>query len=154
MTPYVFILIAAVIGGYLHGVAGFFLWGVIAHGSLLLVGMVLQKVSGGIIPRSVRLQTAKDFVAARGELVSVAWPLHSALEQMRKIDDLLETMYRRAITECKSFHLSASDGLEHFVSSANLVVAEQKSDATRTVAKALVDFLLDHPLWYGNARKA
>jgi hypothetical protein len=152
VTPYVIIIIAAIIGGYLYGIAGFFLWGVLAFGGTLIVGLALQKLSGGILPKQVRVQTAKDFIAERPDLVALAWPSHSASEQAKEIQGLLEAMYRRAITESRSFHLDAPGDLDHFVSCADIVISEQNSDAIRTVARELIAFVLSHPLWYGSAR--
>lgn len=152
MTPYIIILVAAVIGGYLHGVGGFFVWGAIAFGGTLLIGLVLRKASGGILPKQIRIQTAEEFVSERSRLVCVAWPSHSTPQQTKEIQKLLEAMYRRALTESKSFDLNAPADLDHFVASANLVAKEQDSEETQAVARELVNYLVAHPLWYGQTR--
>jgi len=152
MTLYIIIFISALVGGYLNGIGGFFVWGIIAFVAVLLVGIILQKISGGILPKKVRAKTASDYVAEKSDLITSAWPSHSSLERTKEVQRLLEAMYQRAVSESKSFHPDAPGELEHFVDSANLVASEQNSEETKAVAEDLINYLISHPLWYGHVR--
>lgn len=73
MIPYVLILLCAIIGAFIHGLAGFLIGGGSGFVATLAFGWMLRKSAGGLLPRKTRDETATDFVAERATVVAQAY---------------------------------------------------------------------------------
>ncbi len=151
MYPQLIIAIAAIVGAFVDGVAGFFIWGISGFIGVLAIGLVLTKFSGGILPRKVRDETATDFIVHHPELVQQAFPDNSPYEAKQKVAATLDAMYKRATINNPSFNLDVAGDPRVFLVSALEIAEEQPSEDLKEMARELVAFVGNHHLWYKHA---
>ena len=70
----VLIAVLAILGLFVGGLKGFLLGVVVGYVFSLLFGLVLTFLSGGLLLRRVRRDTAMNFIALYSDLVRAAWP--------------------------------------------------------------------------------
>ncbi len=150
MVPYVTILAIAIIGGFVHGIAGFFIWGVCGLVGVLAVGWALNFFSGGLLPRKVRDESATDFIAQYSDLVKRAYPTSTPYEAKQKVAELLDSMMKRATAKNPSLHLDVAGSPDVFFPSALQVAEEQPTAELKELAQELISFVRSHRLWYQN----
>jgi hypothetical protein len=135
MLPFYTALAIAILGAYFGGITGFFIWGGLGLISLRLLGLLLYKINGGLIPRSVRDQTATDFIVMHSEVVNSAYPGLTPFEAKQKIEKLLNEI------AIMSKILASSIG-------AMRLADDQTNTPERTaLIRTLIGFLKIHPLW-------
>lgn len=141
------ILLIAIIGAFVNGVVGFFVWGICAYIIAILIGRISIFVSGGMIPRKTKVETATDFISQYSEIVEKAFHGKSSNEIKQNIGDLLETMMK----ESAAVHSNPKQALskEYFTNVAMIVADEQPTEELKELARTLVWFLNTHRLWYG-----
>ena len=150
MVPQLTILAIAIIGAFVDGVAGFFIWGVCGLIGVLIFGWLLNIFSGGLLPRKVRDDTATDFIAQFPELIKKAYPGVSPYEAKQKVASLLDGMMKRATINNPSMHLDAAGSPQVFFESALEVAEEQPNKELNELAHELIAFVRNHRLWYGH----
>lgn len=150
MSPYFIILIIASIGTFVDGVVGFFVWGIAGFAGVSALSWILNRVSGGLLPRKVRDETATDFLMQFQESVLKAYPGMTPYQQKQEIANLLEQMYKKATLNNPSMNLNNAGNAEIFLTGALEVVQEQKTKELKEMATDLVNFVRHHHLWYSH----
>jgi hypothetical protein len=84
MIPQYTILAIAVIGTFIDGIAGFFVWGVFGYIGVMAFGLLLNFLSGGLLPRKAKEETAADFIVQYPDLIRGAYPTDSPNEAEKK----------------------------------------------------------------------
>ncbi len=149
MVPFALILLVAGVGAFVGGASGFFIGGGIGFVSVMVIGWVVGKVQGGMLPRRVRDETATDFVAAYPELIKSAYPTLSAYQAKEEIGKLLDSMFQKANSDNQSVDVTNAGNPDVFIPSALQVARGQQSEVGVELAEKLVWFVQDHHLWYG-----
>lgn len=150
MVPHITILIIAIIGAFVHGFIGFFVWGLVGFLGVIALGFILRKLSGGILPRKVRDETATDFIAIYPDLIAKAYPTFTPYQAKERVAALLDEMMKKATINNPSPNLSVAGNPEVFLPSAVQVAEEQPTDVAKELAQELVVFVRTHRLWYGH----
>lgn len=150
MLPYFTMLIIAIIGAVVNGLAGFFIWGIAGIIGVIAFGYLLNWFSGGALPRKVRDETATDFIACNPELIKSAFPSNTPYEAKKHIETLLNSMMERAAINNPSVNLEVAANPQIFLPSALEIAEEQPSDIEKQLAIELVAFIRQHNLWYGD----
>jgi hypothetical protein len=107
MIPYVAIGIVALIGLFGWGLKGLIVGAITGYVFSVLLGLALVGISGGLLPRKVRQQTASSFIALHPDLVRSMFTnmSHSALQ--KAVEHSVESIFRRASKDSKSMHVTA-----------------------------------------------
>lgn len=150
MLPYFVMLIIAIIGAFVSGLAGFFIWGIVGVIGVIAFGYILNFFSGGALPRKVRDETATDFIACNPDLIKSAFPSNTPYEAKKHIETLLNRMMERATINNPSAKLEVAANPQIFLPSALEIAEEQSSDIAKQLAIELVAFIRQHKLWYGD----
>ena len=148
MVPWLITLIIAAIGAFVHGVIGFFIWGLCGHLLGLLIGLVGYLIHGGIIPRGVRTQTVQEFIDKHPEAIKRAYPEYELGGVKYAIGSLLNTMMERAYDTTPMSMYAESNAA--FFKSAAEIAEEQPTQELKELAYALIAFTETHPRWYGH----
>lgn len=151
MIPYFVIAAITLLGGVFGGFLGALVGLAISIAGMFLLSHLLVATNGGLIPRNVRDKTATDFMFSFPELVAKAYPDILPSEAKVKVENLLEEMAVSAAKNSSSMHLGASGRLGEFAPIAFQVAMLKPNQDERTMAVALAEFLMVHPLWYGRA---
>jgi len=151
MVPQLTILVIAIIGAFVDGVSGFFVWGICGFVGVLIFSWLLNMFSGGLLPREVRDETATDFIAQFPELIKRAYPGQSPYEAKQKVALLLDRMMKKIIFNNPSPHFDFSESHRMFFESAIEVAEEQSNKDLKELAGELISFVRTHRLWYGAA---
>ncbi|EHJ05516.1 hypothetical protein [Marinobacter manganoxydans] len=149
MVPFALIVLIAGIGAFFEGVSGFFVGGGIGFVSVMMVGWVVGKVQGGMLPRRVRDETATDFIAEYPELIKSAYPTLSAYQAKEEIGKLLNSMFQKANSHNHSIDVTNAGNPNVFIPSALQIARNQQSEIGVELAEELVRFVERHHLWYG-----
>ncbi len=96
MAPYLAILLVAVIGAFFWGVWGFVLGLPVGYALVSVFGIVLVKASGGLLPRKIRRETAREFVEEYYEYLDERIPSDWRGRHVEFIEKLLEDIFRKA----------------------------------------------------------
>ena len=94
MAPQITILIIAIMGAFVDGITGFFVWGICGYIGVLAFGLLLNLLSGGVLPKKVRDETAKDFIAEYPDLIEKAYPGASPNEAKQMVATFLENIIK------------------------------------------------------------
>ena len=150
MVPYALVILFGIVGAFSAGIPGLFFGIAVGMVSVHIIGWFVGKAQGGMLPRSVRDETATDFSAEYPGLVRDAYPSKSPYEAKEAISRLLDTMFRQANSDNSSFNVTKAGNPDVFFPSAMKVADEQATDAEREMAHMLARFLVEHPRWYGS----
>ncbi len=149
MIPQFTILAIAIIGAFIDGIAGFFVWGVFGYIGVMAFGLLLNSFSRGLLPRKAKEETATDFIAQYPDLIREAYPTDSPSEVAKKIGALLESMMKQATINGPATNLDASNSSAIFFPSAFEVAENQPTEELKILTRALIEFLKTHRHWYG-----
>ena len=108
MIPYLLIALLAIIGLFLWGLKGLVIGGVVGHIFSLLFGLILKLLSGGLLPRKVRRETARNFMALHPDLVRAAYPHLDESQSLRAVERAADSIFRKAVEENKSMNIEAA----------------------------------------------
>ena len=75
MVPYALMVLLGLVGILTAGIPGLFVGLAAGIVSINIIGWLVGKVQGGMLPRRVRDETATDFSAKYPELVRAAYPV-------------------------------------------------------------------------------
>jgi hypothetical protein len=146
MLPFYTALAIAILGAYFGGITGFFIWGGLGLISLRLLGLLLYKINGGLIPRSVRDQTATDFIVMHSEVVNSAYPGLTPFEAKQKIEKLLNEI--AIMSKILASSIDQRIKPFYFLVGAMRLADDQTNTPERTaLIRTLIGFLKIHPLW-------
>lgn len=151
MAPYLLILVLAAYGAVTGGASGFFLWGAGGFLAVLVIGFLVGKIQGGMVPRKIREETITDFFDANSQMVIRTYQGHRFPAMLKKMEALLDQMFRRANSNNPSLNVSLAGNKEVFMAAAKQVAEEQPTHEERQLAHALIRFLESHRHWYGRA---
>lgn len=149
MVPVALIVLIAGIGAFVGGVPGFFVGGGVGFVSVMMIGWIVGKVQGGMLPRRVRDETATDFVAEYPELIKSAYPTLSGYQAKEEIGKLLDSMFQKANSDNHSVDVTNAGDPDVFIPSALKIARDQQSEIGVELAEKLVRFVERHHLWYG-----
>jgi len=148
VIPHILIFLIAVLGALLDGVRGFFVAGICGFLLVVAVGWVLRAFAGGMLPRSVRDETATDFVARYPDLVAAVYPDASVFQAKEAVGTLLEAIMRRAVSANPSMNLNNAGTAEVFLGSAMQIAEEKPTEPAKALCRQLANFVATHPLWF------
>ena len=97
MAPYIVILACAIIGLFLWGVKGLILGAILGYVLTVLFGLSLMGISGGILPRPVRRDTARSFLRSHPEIVEELFPDARPSERQKLLEQEIERIIRTGI---------------------------------------------------------
>lgn len=149
MVPFALIILVAGTGAFVVGVSGFFVGGGVGFVSVMMIGWIVGKVQGGMLPRRVRDETATDFVAEYPELIKSAYPKLSGYQAKEEIGKLLDSMFQKANSDNHSIDVTNAGDPDVFIPSALQIARDQQSEIGVELAEKLVRFVERHHLWYG-----
>lgn len=149
LLPQITIFIIALIGLFVHGIVGFLAWGAIGYVSIFFLSRTMQAYSGGLLPRNMRKQTVIDFIDAHPEECQRTFPEKSAEEKNQAVTGLLEAFAVKAVRVNPSRDLSQALSSAIFIPAAEEVINSKQSAEEKSLARSLINFLKNHPLWYG-----
>ena len=96
MAPLVTIVLCAVIGFTIHGAVGLVVGAAAGWLLSMLIGTIGTTVSGGLLPRKARRQTARLFYMNHQPKVDSCTEDMAEGEKLRLIEGLMERIFRRA----------------------------------------------------------
>ena len=104
MIPILYIALLAILGLFVWGFKGLILGAVVGYVSSILFGRILILLSGGILPRKVRRDTAMNFIASHPDLVRATFPEIDETRLLRAIERVVDSIFRRAAMDNKSIN--------------------------------------------------
>ncbi len=149
MLPKLIVLTIAIVGAFVHGIVGFFVWGFLGYIAIIAIGWILTFFSGGLLPKKLKDETVRDFIASYPDLVKKAYPENNVGQSSQSISILLETMYKKAIENNPSSNMNVAISKEFFLPQAMEVANSQVTEELKDLSHQLINFLKCHRLWYG-----
>lgn len=137
MIPYLVIGAAALVGLFGWGLKGLILG---ASGGLvfsLLFGTVLTLFSGGLLPRKVRKEAARRFIALHPDLAQSVFLEASQPATQRSVERCIEAIFKRATAGNKSMNLEAGWDRAAIQVAAAALIAEEPRPAMQAFLAAL-----------------
>ncbi len=96
--PWVIIVILGVISFFIWGIVGLIIGLICGYFIVSALGILLIKASGGILPRDVRINTAKEFYMENAEFVDQRIRSEYKANPCKFVEILLENIYKKAAT--------------------------------------------------------
>ncbi|MEW6050558.1 MAG: hypothetical protein AB1644_05795 [Candidatus Zixiibacteriota bacterium] len=148
--PWIAIVVVALAGGAIGGVLGFIVGGVVGYVGMVGLGVLGVKVSGGLLPRRERRDTALSFYDYDREFIESHIPPPWRGRSIAYIEFLLEKIVKRAALVGPS----SSSGLTWWEVAAAYEIESQNaySAQERELLERLWRFLQKE--WYGGVSKA
>lgn len=150
MVPYALVIFFGIVGAFSAGIPGLFIGIAVGIVSVHIIGLLVGKAQGGMLPRRVRDETATDFSAEYPDLVRAAYPSKSPYEAKEAVGRILDAMFRQANSDNAYFNVTKAGNPDVFFPSAMKVANGQATNAEREMAHTLARFLVEHPRWYGS----
>ena len=148
MVPYIFLIFVVFFSTYIWGVEGF-LGGIIAgYGLIAIIGWIIGLISGGMLPKKVRDETATDFIATYPEIVAEVFKNFTAYEAKIKIENLLDKMFVKANSDNSSVDVSRASTPSIFIPSAVSYSVNQSTEELKDLCFLIVGFICTHRLWF------
>jgi hypothetical protein len=144
VIPYVVIGIAAVIGLFGWGVSGLILGAFAGYVLNMVLGLVFGLLSGGLLPRKVRRDTASTFIASHADEARRAFREASQLELQRLVEQRIERIFKRAAMDNKSMDLQAGLDRRAVAVAAAAVVTDEHNPEVKTLLIALAGHIDTH----------
>lgn len=148
MFPYILLIGSVVLFTYKWGVAGFFGGLVVGYSAIVVIGLMVGLISGGMVPRKVRDETATDFINAHQGVVANAFENLTAYEVKEKVEYLLDQMFRKANSDNASMDVSLASSPDVFIPSAVSYSETQPTGELKHLCLLLVKYICVHPLWF------
>ncbi len=99
MAPYVTVILCAVVGYAIHGILGCVIGAGVGWCVSMVIGSIAFWISGGLLPRKARGQSAALFYMNHQPLVDSCIPGIGESEKLRLIEGLIERVFKRATIE-------------------------------------------------------
>jgi hypothetical protein len=142
------IVVGATGGWFLGAWQGLVLGAAMGVPLALILGQLSLLVDGGLLPRGVRAQTARDFLASRRHLIGSAVQPTGGVVTQREVERILEHLLlesaRRSANPAEALELGR-------ILAAGSDLAQRSKPREQALLRLLVEFLPTHVLWAGDA---
>lgn len=147
LIPHFTIVIIGIIGAFVWGVWGFLGGLVVGYIITLLFGLSLIKISGGILPRKVRKETARNFLDLNLPWLRQRIPLQFRGNELPYIENLLEKIAKKAAIVGPATASGMSYG--EFELAVESIAAEEKNSNVIEIVEKLWEFIKH--TWYSTS---
>ena len=138
--PHLVIGILALVGLFGWGLKGLILGAIAGFVFNLLFGSLLTMLSGGLLPRKLRKQTASRFIILYPELAQNVIPNTSERSLQKSVERSIEAIFKRSGTDNRSLDLVAALDITAIRAAAAALISEEQ----RPEMKKFLDSLEQH----------
>lgn len=133
--PKALIAASAIVGLIGWGGSGLILGGLFGVVASLLVGVIVNKVQGGAIPRKVKKELAERVAIQNPDVVEAAYPDLSKTEWVDALQEDAEAIVERAVKLAPSHEMVWSEN--NVMAAAMEVAEEQETEEARALYKCI-----------------
>lgn len=98
MAPVILIIIVAIIGFAIWGFKGLFIGAALGWFTSMAIGTVANLISGGLLPRGARRDTALSFIRNYSNIVDSCTIDLSESKKLKFVESQIERIFRKATT--------------------------------------------------------
>lgn len=137
--------VAGAVAGWLLGaLPGLMLGAALAVPLGLLIGQLLLALGGGLLPRTVRAQTARDFLRERSAEIAARAHLSGRTVTAREVERLLERLLLESVR--RSSGPAQALELPRIIAAGKDLLTRPGLEE-RALLRSLLDYIPTHPLW-------
>lgn len=133
--PKALIVAAALIGLIGWGGKGLIIGGVTGLVASVLVGVIVRRISGGMMPRKVRKELVEGVAIRHPEVVEAAYPDIPKTEWYDALEDDAEAIAQKAVELAPSHEMVWSEG--NIIRAIQELTAEQETEEARALYECM-----------------
>lgn len=140
----ILIISSAALGYIWYGWLGLFFGLCFSYIATILIGVVLGKLQGGLVPKKTKKKTASGFIETHRELVNKVLAHKDSHQKQKYIENMIEKFFRESAKNTSTFNPKSGLSMENVSFAADTIIQYESNGEKKELLSELAQYVFKH----------